>query len=376
MSKIWSPATRYFIAVIGLVLGGALLYAMKPMLGPLLIAGILAYMLQSPVVWLKRRFKIGHRAAVSLVFTLFLLGLIALPGTMVPILIGQAESLSENFLQIEAQLTDFLSQPLLVLGREIPVDQMWSEFLAVTTELGPAAVGALTVLETTSLSLAMFLVVIVTVFYMLLDWDGMFKWVLRQTPPSSRDDIRRLLADTDGIWRAYIQGTLMLMLIMGIFFVIVGLALGLPGALLLGIITGLLSMIPEFGPIVGGLLSVLVALVQGSSYLNISNLWFALLIGTIYVIAMQIKSIWLRPQVMGRFLHMNTGLVFVAIVAALLTSGILGALVVLPVMATVSVFAQYARKKMLGMDPWSEEPVAVDDERQEQIEPEAADAAS
>jgi predicted PurR-regulated permease PerM len=142
---------------------------------------------------------------------------------------------------------------------------------------------------------------------------------------------------------------------MGVLFIIIGLAIGLPGAVGIGVLTGLLSMVPEIGPFASGILAVLVAGFEGSTYLPIPNFWFAMIVAGIYFVLMQIKSIWLRPHVMGRFMHMNTGLVFLAIIAAVILEGILGALIVLPIMASIGLIGRYVRARMLRLDPWSPE---------------------
>jgi predicted PurR-regulated permease PerM len=69
---------------------------------------------------------------------------------------------------------------------------------------------------------------------------------------------------------------------------------------------------------------------------------------------MQVKSLWLRPHVMGRFMHMNTGFVFVLIIGAVMLQGILGALVILPIVATVGVIGRYVRARLLNENPWPE----------------------
>ena len=114
-------------------------------------------------------------------------------------------------------------------------------------------------------------------------------------------------------------------------------------------------MVPEVGPFASGILAVLVALFEGSNFLPIPNFWFAVIVASIYMIVMQVKSIWLRPKVMGRFMHMNTGLVFLAIIAAVILEGVLGALIVLPILASVGVIGRYVRARMLNLDPWGPE---------------------
>jgi predicted PurR-regulated permease PerM len=76
-------------------------------------------------------------------------------------------------------------------------------------------------------------------------------------------------------------------------------------------------------------------------------------VGAIYIVVMQVKSLWLRPLVMGRFMHMNTGLVFVAIIGAALIWGVLAALIILPVIASAGQIGHYIRAKLFDEDPWA-----------------------
>ena len=151
---------------------------------------------------------------------------------------------------------------------------------------------------------------------------------------------------------------------------IVGLAIGLPGAVAIGILTGLLSMIPELGPWISGIIAVAIAYFAGSNHLPISNFWFAILVAGIYLIVTQVKSIWLRPQVMGRFMHMNTGIVFLAIIAAALLEGIFAALVILPILASVGVLGRYVRAKLLDFDPWPDPDQPLLADSQVKLDPE------
>ena len=66
------------------------------------------------------------------------------------------------------------------------------------------------------------------------------------------------------------------------------------------------------------MVAIAVALLEGSLYLPISNFWFAVLVLAIYMVLINLKGIWLRPRLMGRSVDLNEGLVFVAIIVAVL----------------------------------------------------------
>jgi len=150
-----------------------------------------------------------------------------------------------------------------------------------------------------------------------------------------------------------------LMFIVGVIFTIVWLLIGLPGAVILGFLTGLFSLVPELGPLFAGGLAALVALSEGSNYLPLSNGWFALLIIGLYLILINFKNIWLRPRVMGRSVNLNEGLVFVAIIAAVIFGGILGALIIIPAIASAIVIGRYLRARILDLDPFPPEQIPL-----------------
>jgi predicted PurR-regulated permease PerM len=178
------------------------------------------------------------------------------------------------------------------------------------------------------------------------------EWFIRLAPESYRHDIRQLYVQIRSVWLAYLRGQIVLMLIVGIVFTVIYLIIGLPGAILVGTLTGLLTLIPDVGPLIGTIVALLVALLEGSSILPLSNLFFAALISAIYLVLMVIKNIWLRPFIMGRAVQMHEGLVFVAIIAAVIYQGILGALIVVPMMASAVVIGSYVRRRLFGLPPF------------------------
>ena len=71
---------------------------------------------------------------------------------------------------------------------------------------------------------------------------------------------------------------------------------------------------------------------------------FILLLAVLYTLLQQLDNLWLRPRVLGRQLHLHPALVFVALVAGLTIGGLLGALVAVPLIATVRVVAKYLHR--------------------------------
>jgi predicted PurR-regulated permease PerM len=179
-------------------------------------------------------------------------------------------------------------------------------------------------------------------------------WLIDLAPPVYQGEMHELYRRIRQVWMAYLRGQIVLMIIVGIVFTIAWAVIGIPGALVLGIVAGFLTLIPDVGPFLAYLLAVGVALLEGSSWIPLSNLWVAGIVTVSYLVLINLKGLWLRPYVMGRSVHMNEGLVFIAIMIATILEGIMGALLVVPLLATVAVIGEYLRRKVLGLPAFEE----------------------
>ena len=91
----------------------------------------------------------------------------------------------------------------------------------------------------------------------------------------------------------------------------------------------------------------------------INNFLFGLLVVGLYVVLINIKNIWLRPYILGRSVNMNEVIVFVAIIAAVVFTGIVGAFIIVPVLASLGVIWRYLHARILGVSPYGSDDEAV-----------------
>jgi predicted PurR-regulated permease PerM len=91
---------------------------------------------------------------------------------------------------------------------------------------------------------------------------------------------------------------------------------------------------------------------QGSTYLDLSNTAVALIIVAIFQVIQLIEGFWLTPRIMGRRLNLHPGLILIAIVGTLFTLGALMALIIVPLLGSLDLIFNYARRKRAGLDPW------------------------
>jgi predicted PurR-regulated permease PerM len=221
--------------------------------------------------------------------------------------------------------------------------------------LTPLPEQALALLETTSVSVLWFLVIIVSVHLFMTEWPRMRDWMINLAPPVYHDDMRELYKRVRRVWMAYLRGQIVLMFVVGIVFTIAWLVLGIPGALVLGVVAGFFTLVPDVGPFLAAMLAFFVALLEGSSWIPLSNPLVALIVLVVYLVLINLKNFLLRPYIMGRSVHMNEALIFIAIMIATILEGIMGALLVVPLMASAAVILEYLQRRVLGLSPFEDD---------------------
>jgi predicted PurR-regulated permease PerM len=156
---------------------------------------------------------------------------------------------------------------------------------------------------------------------------------------------------------------LLLMAIVGVAFTIAWTILGIPGALVLGVIAGFLTLIPDLGPFLAAMLAIGVALLEGSnwSWMPSSSFVVALIALAVYLVLIAIKNFWLRPYIMGRSVRMDEAVVLISIILSTILWGILGALLIVPALASLIIIFDYLRRHILGLPPFPpKEPFILD----------------
>ncbi|NJM07741.1 AI-2E family transporter [Candidatus Gracilibacteria bacterium] len=171
-------------------------------------------------------------------------------------------------------------------------------------------------------------------------------------PEIYRPEIVELLHRIGRVWVAFFRGQVTLMIIIGLV-VWVGLSiLGVPGAMSLAIIAGLLEVVPNLGPVVATIPAVIVALLQGSTYLPVNNFVLALLVIGFYVLVQQLENSIIVPRVLGEAVELPALVVMSGVLIGGTSAGILGALLATPVIAMSREILSYTYRKLQGLPPF------------------------
>jgi len=359
MKSEWSQPARYFALTLVIVFLVFIIYLAREMIGWLILAGVIAYLLYPFVSLLQRRFNLKRRTASNVVYFASLALMIALPIVLVPILSHQTTEITFDLQQILAQAQQYLAKPIIIAGVVLDLGSVLSQYKdAVLTVFSSAPQNAIQLIRNTSRGTLWGIIVLVSTYYFMTEWENLREGMIRLVPEPYRQDVRRLYSQIRQVWTAYLRGQLTLMFIVAVTFIIVWTIIGLPGSLYLGLLAGLFSIVPDVGPFVATVLALTVALLEGSNWLPINNFLFGLLVVGLYVVLINIKGIWLRPLILGRSLHMHEAVVFVAIMAAVIFTGVLGAFIIVPVLASLGVIWNYLYARILGLAPFQDEKYA------------------
>ena len=354
----WDNSFRYIVVVVLLTVLAAFIWYIRDVIQPLITAALIAYLLSPIIQLLIQKFKISRKKAANIVFFVVLTILVILIVTVIPSLLDESQNVLNDLNTSLDGYQRTLLKPIDVFGIPIYLEGFIPAIRAgVSGNIIPQPAQVMQILQSTSRGFLWFLIIIVSTYHLMTEWDKLREWLISLAPENSQKDIKLLYIEIRAVWLGYLAGQVRLMIILAIIYIIAWSLIGLPGAILIGILAGFLNLVPELGPGLTAVIAMLVAWMEGSYFLPISNGWFALLTGGIYLILNNFKTIFLQPRILGKSVSLHEGIVFVAIIAAIMLQGILGVLIVVPLLASIMILGRYIRHKLLGTNPFEDIPM-------------------
>jgi len=349
----WDAATKRTVMLVLLVLFALILYRFRGLLPPLVLAFLLAFILDPAVDMLEARARISRTAATALVFTAVVLVLLSAPAVAIPSVVRAVRSFNLDFLRIVADLDRWVRQPVVVFGFQWDLREVYLQLReALQAFARNVAAGTFNLVVGFASTLFWLLFILLSAFYLTRDADRLVAWLDTLPPPFFQEDFVRLREQITDVWNAFLRGQLLMGLLMAAITTAVDAAVGLPNALALGLLAGLMEFVPNLGPIIAAVPAVLLAFFQGSSWLPLSNPWFAVLVLGLYVLIQQIEGNLLLPRVLGRSLRLHPLIVLVAVIAGGSLAGILGMLLAAPTVATLRVLGRYIYCRLTDREPF------------------------
>jgi len=307
----------------------------------LLLAAVLTYLLQPVVEWAVRatRLRRAHAVRVAAVLIIYLLiaGVLVGMGTaIVGTIKAQATELYTTFTQgkLPAQVEQLQAWYLAHVPAEVRAqiaadlqrELQKSEF---TGQLAAWTLGMVEHIGKWAGLIVELIFVPLIAFYFLTDSRAVREQVLFFVPGQFRERVLRYGGGMDRIFRRYIQGQIVLVVIAWAVVTIGMIALGVPGALLLGVIAGLARAIPVIGPVIGGVPRSGAVLLHPHT----AGYFWPVLIG--FTSLHLFESKYLMPRILGDHLGIHPIIIIISLIVGYEFLGLLGMFIAPPVVAII-----------------------------------------
>jgi predicted PurR-regulated permease PerM len=213
--------------------------------------------------------------------------------------------------------------------------------------LGGFGTGAGRVLRGFTETLLVLLLVPVLAFYLLLDLPRFRRTAPSLVPPGGRAEVSYLGGNVFGVLTGFVRGQLLVAAIVGVMSSLALRLVDVPFWLIIGLISGVLNLVPFVGPFVGGMIAAFVALLEGSP-------GKAILAVLALTAVQQIDNHIVTPIVLRSRVQLSPFSILMALLIGGSVAGLLGVLVAVPVLSVVRVIVGHLwRTRMLG-ESWEE----------------------
>ena len=321
------------IVAISVALSFWLLYRFYQVVFILFIAIVIGTVLRPAVLWFQQR-GFPPVGGTLLIYGLLLILFIGFLLLIFPLIAEQSEMIADAapdyYQSLRAWMVDYPNQLMLRLGEFLPatLPRLGPPTAQQTDPAGVAPAGqALSYLLQAGKVIFKAIILGLLTFYWVLDGPRLIKSFLLVIPADQRESTSELIATMETKVSSYIAGQGLLCLVIGLMALLAYRLIGLPNALVLALIAGVLEAVPMIGPLLGAIPAALVALSIGPDKL----VW--VIVAT--VVIQQLENSLLVPRVMSKTVGVNPFVTLLALFAFSSLFGILGALMAIPIAAII-----------------------------------------
>ncbi len=303
-------------------------------IGPFVIALVIAYLLD-PLVNLLQKKGLKRTISVVLVFLIILAVVTGIFMTFVPKLISDVSVFIADLPNIFSGIGDYINKSIIKFN-----STELSSFINIDKELANLSSGIKTALGVISTKLLAgtgkivnaIMIPLIT-FYYLKDKEEFLGLLSESIPNRFKSKLKKILNDIDGVIGGFIRGQLLVAIFVGILTGVGCRIIGLPYSLTIGLVAGVTNIIPYFGPWIGGILPVVLAIITNP----VLVIWVLVLI----VVIQQIESNFISPQIMSKSVGLHPMAVIFSIVLFGNMFGVVGMIIGVPIAGVTKVLIKY-----------------------------------
>ncbi len=201
------------------------------------------------------------------------------------------------------------------------------------------------------LSVAVFMPIVA--YFMMKEWVKVTNWIHDLIPRHSQEIVTTLLKEIDTKISGFVRGQITVAFFLGIAYAIALSIAGLKYGILIGLMSGFISVIPMVGSAVGLFVSVAVA------WFQVGDISFVAIIAVIFIVGQLIEGNYLTPKLVGDSVGLHPLWVFFALLAGGSLLGILGMFLAVPLAAIIGVLFTFVLQKYKSSPYYKETEIAV-----------------
>ncbi len=323
--------TSTILKTIAIVLGLWLAYYILDVLILLFVVVMLTVALE-PIVTKITLWGVPKVLSILIVFIVLVATFGLAVYIIIPPLVEQVQSLANNAPIYIDKFTDFSS------GYSTQATQKILD--TVSSSLGKYTEGIVGATIALFGGIVSALTVVVLTFYLLIEEKTIRKSLLNIVPLKNKAriaDMSHRIGIKIGLW---LRGQFSLMVLVGLMITLATQVIGAPYALAIGVTAGLLELVPLLGPIIAGALGAFIVFASGAP------LWQVGALIVIFIVVQQIENQILVPKIMQKAIGVSPVVVIIAILVGSRLLGVGGAVLAIPIVGIISVFAhEYLKNK-------------------------------
>lgn len=322
---------------IAMVIFAVTLWFLGNVLVPFLIGGAVAYFLD-PIADRLERLGFSRALATATITLAAILIFVLLMLLVVPMLIQQTGQLINTAPQLFNNLQTFLAErfPNLLDEGGVVRETLVSIGNTIRDRGGELLNTALASAASILNIVLLFVIVPVVSVYLLLDWDKMVARIDEMLPRDHAPTIRKLASEIDNTLASFIRGMGTVCLILGTYYALALMLVGLQFGLVVGFVAGLITFIPYVGALVGGALAI------GLGLFQFWGDWVSLgLVAGIFVLGQVIEGNVLTPKLVGDSVGLHPVWLIFALSVFGSLFGFVGMLIAVPMAAAIGVIARF-----------------------------------
>jgi predicted PurR-regulated permease PerM len=314
------------------------LFLVRDVVYSFLGGGILAYFFYRPVKWAEKRGL--KRSWAILALYLLVLGITALVLWLtIPKLIRELNGVAMVLPVYAEQLQAIVDR---INGIQWPgqIDEMIREMTDKgENEIYTALHGLMNMMYNLAGKVVIIVFAPIMAFYILKDWEQIKQALENLLSPQFRRELGGLAGQIDRVIIEFSKGYLLISVIIGVLIGLAASLIGVKYALLIGIISAVGELIPYFGPILGGIPAVGLAMLQSP--------WQAFYMLAAIIIIQQLESNIITPRIIGQKVGMHPLTMVFALLAGGELFGIGGMLIAVPLAAAMKIILHYLYLKVV-----------------------------